>query len=181
MFRSYAPFIFGVTDGVVGAAEGAFTGAVGAAVLSALGVECDAVEAAKIAALGKSMLAAALAARSKKLVTCGFFHKASNKLFSFSNAFLVSSYTGLQVVSGVLGNMIFQFVNNTDGSQEEVMKIMALGAVVTLVPVWLIDSYLYHKISPKLTRFGKTLKLLDWLQHEEDDEAPASSLGHRLR
>jgi hypothetical protein len=172
MFRFYAPIIYGVTDGVLGALEGAATGAAGAALLSAVGCsDYDVTDAAKVGALGRGVLAAYFSARSIKLTNCGFFKGSdSQPYFSFSNLFLSSSHLGMQMLSGLLGQSITKVLNDADMDAGEGMQVMALGAAIMLVPIWLIDTFLYKQVSPCLERCGKKLKLLDRLDEYRDDE-----------
>jgi hypothetical protein len=178
MFRFYAPIIFGVTDGAIGAATGALTGAVGASILSAMGMPYDVAKAAELGAWGEGMLSACLSARSIKLVNCGFFHKSSQSVFSFRNAFLASAHLSLQVASGMLGCVMAQFLDDKDMMQKDISPIMALGAGVMLVPIWLMDSLLYKKISPPLQHASRQLKLLDSLTKEygEDPQSVRSRI-----
>jgi hypothetical protein len=154
MFRFYAPVIYGVTDGVLGALEGAAAGAAGAAMLSVVGyTDYDIADAAKTGALGRGVLSAYFSARSIKLTSCGFFSKnISPHFFSFSNAFLASTHL------------------DTHATTENPMYAILLGATVMLVPIWLIDTYLYTHIAPGLQRCGKAMKLIDSMDETLDDD-----------
>jgi hypothetical protein len=172
MFRFYAPIMYGLTDGVLGALEGAATGAAGAAMLSAAGyADYDIADAAKIGALGRGVLSAYFSARSIKLTSCGFFSKnISPHFFSFSNAFLASTHLGLQVLSGFLGNSIIRAGDGAHITTDESICAVALGATVMLVPIWLIDTYLYKHIAPGLQRCGKAMKFMDSLDETLEDD-----------
>jgi hypothetical protein len=172
MFRFYAPIIYGVTDGVLGALEGAATGAAGAAMLSAVGcMDYDIADAAKTGALGRSVLSAYFSARSIKLTSCGFFSKnISPHFFSFSNAFLASTHLGLQILSGLLGNVIIKTCDDTHTTTDDPVYAVALGAAVMLVPIWMIDNYLYKHIAPGLQRCGKAMKYMDSIDETLDDD-----------
>jgi hypothetical protein len=172
MFRFYAPVIYGVTDGVLGALEGAAAGAAGAAMLSVVGyTDYDIADAAKTGALGRGVLSAYFSARSIKLTSCGFFSKnISPHFFSFSNAFLASTHLGLQILGGFLGNSIIKTCDDTHATTENPMYAILLGATVMLVPIWLIDTYLYTHIAPGLQRCGKAMKLIDSMDETLDDD-----------
>jgi hypothetical protein len=183
MFRFYAPIIYGVTDGFLGALEGAATGAAGAALLSAAGyADYDITDAAKVGALGRGVLAAYFSARSIKLTSCGFFRQsASHAFFSFSNLFLASTHLGMQMLSGLLGQMITKVVDDADMTRDQSVAMMGLGAAVMLVPIWAIDTYLYKHIAPGLQRCGNKLKLLDSLDEYTVDDEVEARLERRVR
>jgi hypothetical protein len=172
MFRFYAPIMYGLTDGILGALEGAATGAAGAAMLSAVGyTDYDIADAAKTGALGRGVLSAYFSARSIKLTSCGFFSKnISPHFFSFSNAFLASTHLGLQILSGFLGNSIIKACDDTHTTTDESICAVALGATVMLVPIWLIDTYLYKHIAPGLQRCGNAMKFMDSIDETLDDD-----------
>jgi hypothetical protein len=169
LFKTYAPLIYGCTDGLISAAEAALTGAIGGLVLNEFGYTYDVTDIAKAVALGKAISAICVSATTHSLATCGFFRRNfSRDVFSFHNAFLLTAHISFQVMSGVIGQVLINFFAAEKSSQMEVAKVTALGAVILLIPIWVLDKKLYKNINGMLEQLATKFKIIDILQSNQE-------------
>jgi hypothetical protein len=172
MFKHFASLVYGFTNGVFAGAEAAATSSAGIAACNVLGYTTFNPEAIfQQTVIGNSFASGIASTFSQDLMWCGLFRSYENSEISLLKKILLSSaFIGFKILSGMIGQLIEKFLAGELRQEDEAFHILALGALLMLIPMWGADKYFYKNFAPQLKRFGDYCDRI-YLLHEEDDAA----------
>jgi hypothetical protein len=178
VFKHFVPIVYGVTNAFFSAAEGVAVSSAGMFALSFLGYQDFNPQVIREQlVLGNSLAGGVTGFYSRSLLGCGFFRSDyQNEISGGKKIFLSSAYVGLKILSGMFGQLMEKVFSGKLRKEDELFNIVALGAIMIIVPMWGVDRYFYRNFAPVLKRVTEfcdrvyRIHEFDDVEEEDDEE-----------